>query len=253
MKKVLIDCRTWKDRKSAHESLKKELELPAYYGRNADALYDMLTERDFAVILCNASAAREQMGKDFDTLLRVMRDADALDRVYDGLPGSRGGREERREAEERCAALEKADDPEERERLLRGLFGRLGARPRVEKGFRCLCGSNIHAGDDLEIYWGVTVLDEAPVILGDRVRIGAGVLFASRDPFVLEGESGLITVGNDVAIGARCVILPGAVIPDGAAVPPGRVVGTEWCPDGQVSAERRNDIAGPSLPLSDSV
>lgn len=33
------------DRVSAHEHLQAQLQLPAYYGRNLDALYDLLTER----------------------------------------------------------------------------------------------------------------------------------------------------------------------------------------------------------------
>lgn len=33
------------DRAAAHDHLQKQLGLPAYYGRNLDALYDLLTER----------------------------------------------------------------------------------------------------------------------------------------------------------------------------------------------------------------
>lgn len=33
------------DRGAAHDHLQKQLGLPAYYGRNLDALYDLLTER----------------------------------------------------------------------------------------------------------------------------------------------------------------------------------------------------------------
>ncbi len=224
MKKVLIDCRTWKDRDSAHESLKKELSLPDWYGRNADALYDLLTERDYSVVLCNAAGAKERMGRDFDLLLKVLRDADALEKVFDFMPGSPKSDRDRRLAYEKCAALEQTDDPDEREKLLRSLFGRLGARPKVENGLRCAAGSHIRAGDDLEIDYGVAILDEAPVILGDRVRIGTGCVFTSRDPAINGGEKGIITVGNDVSIGSRCLVLPGAVIPDGAVIPPGTVV-----------------------------
>ncbi len=225
MKKVLIDCRTWQDASSAHESLKRELGFPDHYGRNADALYDLLTEGDFAVTLCNAAQAEKRMGKEFKKILKVMNDADALDRVYDAMPGGRHSAGDLRETAEKCSALEACGDAEDRERTLRSLFGRLGARPRVGQGFRCALGSFIRAGDDLEIGFGVTVLDEAPVILGDRVKIGAGVLIVSRDPAVLGGESAIITVGSDVAIGARSLILPGAVIPDGTVIAPGSVVG----------------------------
>lgn len=225
MKKVLIDCRAWKDRDSAHESLKRELGFPDWYGRNADALYDLLTERDYAIVLCNAAGAKERMGKDFDIILRAISGADALETVYDAMPGKPKGDEDRKRAYEKCAALETTADPGEREKLVRGLFGRLGARPKIENGLRCACGSFIRAGDDLEIDYGVAILDEAPVILGDRVKIGTGTVFTSRDPAVHGGEYGIITVGNDVRIGSRCLILPGAVIPDGTVIAPGSVVG----------------------------
>ena len=227
MKKVLIDCRSWKDRESAHESLKKELGLPDYYGRNADALYDLLTERDYGIVLCNAGPARERMGKDFDFLLKVMTDADALERVFEAMPGTPKAEQDGKRAAEKCAALDETFDPAGREKLLRSLFGRLGARPKAAGGFRCAYGSHIRAGDDLEIGFGVTVLDSAPVILGDRVKIGAGTLITSSDPAVNGGESAIVTVGNGVCIGSRCLILPGAVIPDGAVIPPGTIVGAE--------------------------
>lgn len=42
---VLLDGLEMGDRKSAHDHLKVKLHLPDYYGRNLDALYDLLTER----------------------------------------------------------------------------------------------------------------------------------------------------------------------------------------------------------------
>ena len=227
MKKVWIDCRSWKDRESAHESLKRELGFPEHYGRNADALYDLLTENDFGIVMYHAAQAKKNMGREFDRIEKVMHDAEALDRVWEGTPwGARSVRAEE-EAREKCAALESVSDEAGREKALRGLFGRLGARPRVEHGFRCLDGRHIRAGDDLEIGFGVTMLDSAPMQLGDRVKIGAGALFTSSDPTLDGGESAMISVGSDVRIGARCVILPGASIPDGVVIAPGSVVEPE--------------------------
>ena len=71
------------------------------------------------------------------------------------------------------------------------------------------------------------MLDSAPILLGDRVKIGAETLFTTSDPAWDGGESATISVGSDVRIGARCLILPGAVIPDGAVIAPGTVVKPE--------------------------
>lgn len=57
--------------------LVKELPLPEYYGRNLDALYDVLTEigDDWNIIFYNVSGASESIGQYFDNIKRVCSDA----------------------------------------------------------------------------------------------------------------------------------------------------------------------------------
>lgn len=43
MKEILIDCEKLRSRKVLHDYLEEELNLPDYYGRNLDALYDILS------------------------------------------------------------------------------------------------------------------------------------------------------------------------------------------------------------------
>ena len=42
--KVWLDARRMEERGEAHAYLRERLDLPDYYGRNLDALYDCLTE-----------------------------------------------------------------------------------------------------------------------------------------------------------------------------------------------------------------
>lgn len=44
--KYVLDAKCMQERKEAHAYLKKELNLPDYYGNNLDALYDCLTDMD---------------------------------------------------------------------------------------------------------------------------------------------------------------------------------------------------------------
>ena len=44
--KVKLDTYQMIDREDAHEYLKNKFQFPDYYGRNLDALYDLLTEMD---------------------------------------------------------------------------------------------------------------------------------------------------------------------------------------------------------------
>lgn len=60
---VTLDGRLMSDRAAAHEHLKERLGLPAYYGKNLDALYDVLTERAEALtIVLEHAAALDDYG-----------------------------------------------------------------------------------------------------------------------------------------------------------------------------------------------
>ena len=43
---IFLDGALIAERKSIHDYLAEQLALPGYYGRNLDALYDVLTERN---------------------------------------------------------------------------------------------------------------------------------------------------------------------------------------------------------------
>ncbi|MDY3905985.1 MAG: barstar family protein [Lawsonibacter sp.] len=43
METILLDCARMTDRETAHDYLAQALNFPEWYGRNLDALYDLLT------------------------------------------------------------------------------------------------------------------------------------------------------------------------------------------------------------------
>ena len=57
--------------------LVKELPLPDYYGKNLDALYDVLTEnlQEWNIIFYNVSGTADSLGKYMGTLKRLCCDA----------------------------------------------------------------------------------------------------------------------------------------------------------------------------------
>lgn len=59
------------------EQLVKELPLPDYYGKNLDALSDVLTEsgEGWNIIFYNTTRAARLLGKYFDALKRLAEDA----------------------------------------------------------------------------------------------------------------------------------------------------------------------------------
>ncbi len=78
MKEYVIDLAGVKTKKQLHKLLKRELELPEYYGGNLDALYDCLSEFPEGTVIrvTGVEEARAKLGGYVDNLLRVMKDAE---------------------------------------------------------------------------------------------------------------------------------------------------------------------------------
>ncbi|MFR6635401.1 MAG: maltose acetyltransferase domain-containing protein [Alistipes onderdonkii] len=64
---------------------------------------------------------------------------------------------------------------EERNAIIRQLFGRTGGTFCIHSLFHCDFGSQISIGDDFTGNFNLTILDEAPVTIGDHVFIGPNV------------------------------------------------------------------------------
>jgi maltose O-acetyltransferase len=123
------------------------------------------------------------------------------------------------------------DEDVERERLLRELFGRLGAQPAIEPPFYCDYGSHIFAGERLYMNFGCVVLDPGEVHFGDRVLVGprVQVVTATHPLSAVERAQGPegarpIRIGSDVWLGAGAIICPGVTIGDGTTIGAGSVV-----------------------------
>lgn len=126
------------------------------------------------------------------------------------------------------------------DRLIRELFGSTGDFVSVQQPFHCDRGANIHVGDGLLTNYNVTILDIAPVRIGEHVMIGPNVLISTvGHPLSARGwrQWGAfaqpVTIGDDVWIGGNAVILPGVTIGSNVVVAAGAVV-TADVPDGVV-------------------
>lgn len=77
MKTVVLDGGVITCMEDVHTAFADALELPDYYGRNLDALYDCLTDlaEPAEVQLCDLDGLEAALGKRFDSLLLVLADA----------------------------------------------------------------------------------------------------------------------------------------------------------------------------------
>lgn len=97
--------------------------------------------------------------------------------------------------------------------------------------FYCDYGYNIHIGKGFFSNTNLVILDGAEVTIGDNVFIapGVGIYTAGHPLDVKRRNAGLeyaypIKIGNNVWIGAQCIILPGVTIGDNAVIAAGTVV-----------------------------
>ncbi len=123
------------------------------------------------------------------------------------------------------------DEGDRRRALLEELFGSVGEGAHVEPPLHCDYGCNVHAGARFFANFGLIVLDECRVAIGDDVMIGPRVsLCCAGHPIdAAVRTSGLeygkpITIGNNVWIGAHTVVNPGVTIGDNTVIGSGSVV-----------------------------
>ena len=77
MRTIELDVTHVQTGRERHPSLAYGLALPAYYGQDLDALYDVLTEdaRGLHIVLRGVQAAQGELAAYAPRLLRVLRDA----------------------------------------------------------------------------------------------------------------------------------------------------------------------------------
>lgn len=115
--------------------------------------------------------------------------------------------------------------------LFRSVVKDCGEKSHVNQPFRCDYGCNIHIGNNFFANFNLTILDEAPVTIGDNVFIGPNVSIytachplepGARNTGVEWAEP--VTIGNSVWIGGSVTILPGVTIGDNCVIGAGSVV-----------------------------
>ncbi len=81
MTEVFMTGSEFENVREIHEFLAKELNLPSYYGKNLDALYDVLTElcEDTKIILDFSGVEDGRMLNYFRRMEKVLKDAAEAD------------------------------------------------------------------------------------------------------------------------------------------------------------------------------
>lgn len=125
----------------------------------------------------------------------------------------------------------KPSNVEEREKLLRELFFKIGNDIVIEQNFWCDYGYNISVGENFYMNHNCVILDCAKVEFGDNVFIGPNCgFYTAGHPLDCEIRNQEleyakpIKVGNNVWFGGNVVVLPGVTIGDNVVIGAGSVV-----------------------------
>lgn len=120
---------------------------------------------------------------------------------------------------------------EERDALIDEIIGRHGEHCHINQPFRCDYGDNISLGENFFANFNLTILDEAPVTIGDNAFIGPNVsLYTACHPLEADERNRCvewaepITIGNNVWMGGNVTVLPGVTIGDNVVIGAGAVV-----------------------------
>ena len=131
------------------------------------------------------------------------------------------------------------DDPA-RQELIRQIVGGIGEGSYFQGPIQFNYGCNTTVGAHCYFNFNLTVLDDAPIVIGDHAMIAPNVsLMASSHPLLWQEREQLvypdghvsmselakgITIGDHVWIAAGCIVCGGVTIGDGAVIAAGSVV-----------------------------
>ncbi len=132
--------------------------------------------------------------------------------------------------------------PEAREAKLKELFAQVGEGCYIESPFYAnFGGAHVHLGKMVYANFGLTLVDDTHIYIGDYTMIGPNVTIATAghpiDPELR--QKGLqynmpVTIGKNCWLGAGVVVLPGVTIGDNTVVGAGSIV-TKDLPSGVVA------------------
>lgn len=123
-------------------------------------------------------------------------------------------------------------EAEKRAALLREMFCEIGENCYIEPPFHANWGGRfVHFGSNVYANFGLTLVDDTHIFVGDNVMFGPNVVVATAGHPILPQlrEQGLqynaaVRIGKNCWIGAGALIMPGVSVGEGSVIGAGSVV-----------------------------
>ncbi len=134
-------------------------------------------------------------------------------------------------------------DTERRQELMHKMLAEAGEGCYIEAPFYAnMGGAHVHLGKNVYCNFGVTMVDDTHIYIGDRTMIGPNVTIATAGHPILPElrEKGYqynmpVKIGRNCWIGAGAVIVPGITVGDNVVIGAGSIV-TKDLPSNVVAA-----------------
>ncbi len=129
-----------------------------------------------------------------------------------------------------------------REKMLKEMFAEIGEECYIEPPFHSnMGGAHIHFGRNVYCNFGVTMVDDTHIYVGDYTMLGPNVVVATAGhpipPSLREQAYQFnmpVHIGKNCWLGAGVIVLPGVTIGDNCVIGAGSVV-TKDIPDNSVA------------------
>lgn len=123
-------------------------------------------------------------------------------------------------------------EQDKRQELLKSMFADIGTDCYIEPPLHAnWAGKNVHFGNSVYANFGLVLVDDTNIYVGDCTMFGPNVVVATAGHPILPSLRAQayqfnkeVHIGNNVWVGAGSIILPGVTIGDNAVIGAGSVV-----------------------------
>lgn len=123
-------------------------------------------------------------------------------------------------------------EPEKREKLLKAMFAQVGEGCYIEPPLHAnWAGKHVHLGNNVYANFGLTLVDDTHIYIGDRTKLGPNVVIATAGHPILPElrMKGLqynmsVHIGKNCWLGSGVLVMPGVTIGDNTVIGAGSVV-----------------------------
>lgn len=128
---------------------------------------------------------------------------------------------------------------DKRQKLMKEMFAEVGENCYIEPPFHSnFGGKHCHLGNNIYFNFGVTLVDDTHVYIGDSTMLGPNVVIATAGHPILPElrvkayqYNATVHIGKNCWLGAGVIVLPGITIGDNTVVGAGSVVAKDLPPN----------------------